>query len=259
VKNVLKALFVISLAALTTGCKLAVIVVEGGEVLSDRSGTCVAGSVCVVVVEDTLYSDFFEPIAYEGWYFDSWNSGDRFLCGGSINPGCALSFSGVEDKAEVIVKSSETFYLMPIFKPIEPNNITVERRTVTVDGRVWLQPVDFTGYSYDEVEQICPKGVCSGTLPHSSRNLSGYFWASKSDFALLVQSLRKVGAELSNYFFSNLDIPHPIIGMLSDPPEDSKNGDEMFVYYAGTPPIISSRAPEESIGYVGQWFWRPVN
>ena len=55
-KKTLKFLLLISIAALLAGCKLAVIVVEGGEVQSTGSGICVASTICIVDVNGANFS-----------------------------------------------------------------------------------------------------------------------------------------------------------------------------------------------------------
>ena len=50
--------------------------------------------------------------------------------------------------------------------------------SVFVDGKEWLQPLDFVSYSYDQVSAVCPGGACSGKLPGSTFDLTGYTWAS---------------------------------------------------------------------------------
>jgi hypothetical protein len=56
------------------------------------------------------------------------------------------------------------------------------------DGKEWLQPVDFTGYTYNQVNAVCPGGLCSGTLPGSSFDLTGYTWASVYEVSGLFNS-----------------------------------------------------------------------
>jgi hypothetical protein len=60
--------------------------------------------------------------------------------------------------------------------------------TVTADGKEWLQPADFLGYTYDQVSVTCPAGVCSGTLPGSTFDLTGYTWASIDEVSALFNS-----------------------------------------------------------------------
>ena len=120
-KSVLVLLFTLLVGL--QGCKVAVIVVEGGEVQSTMSGTCIPanpgvfGSVCIHEVSDTNFSETFTAVPDSGMTFVKWNSGDGFLCADSTNPACEVSntvFAG-NPFAEAIVSSNAVFYLMPIF------------------------------------------------------------------------------------------------------------------------------------------------
>jgi len=174
-KIVSKFLLLLGITLLMAGCKLAVIVVEGGEVQSDGSGTCVAGTICIVDVSDPYFSETFEAVPDEGWYFQKWNSGERFFCGGSNEPTCALSFEGSEESeaVEEMVASSELFYLMPIFKTYQD--------IIKVDGKEWLQPDLFTNLSWNDINAVCSAdtGVCSGEL--NGYDMNGWTWASVDD------------------------------------------------------------------------------
>jgi hypothetical protein len=57
--------------------------------------------------------------------------------------------------------------------------------SVIVDGKEWLQPVDFVNYTYNQVTAVCPGGACSGKLPGSAFDLTGYTWASTHDVSNL--------------------------------------------------------------------------
>ena len=113
--NVVVILFVIALVA---GCRVAVMVVEGGEVESVGSGTCAEGTICIVAVNDTNFSETFTAVPKTGWYFVRWNKGEDFLCGDSADRTCVISTVGTAGNAgiEAIIASDETFYLMPVFK-----------------------------------------------------------------------------------------------------------------------------------------------
>jgi hypothetical protein len=180
-KQALKLLLLISITALMTACKLAVIVVEGGEVQSAGSGTCVAGTICIVDVNDPNFSESFIAIPDSGWYFQKWNSGDGFFCGGAINPTCTLSFEGNEAKkwVEDMVASSEVFYLMPVFQPIP--------EIITVDGKDWYQPYLFLAKNWNdlrnEINAVCPAGKCNGLL--NGHDMTGWTWATADDLNAL--------------------------------------------------------------------------
>ena len=167
-------LFVLAYAISSiSGCKLAVINVEGGEVRSLSAGTCVAEAICIVDVTDAYFSETFTAIPEDGMYFAKWISGDRFFCGGSMNPKCSLSFEGHEETEAVqqIGESSEMFYLMPVFKPYQD--------IVIANGIEWLQPALFTNLSWYDVNAACPDQVCSGLL--KGYDVTGWTWASAED------------------------------------------------------------------------------
>lgn len=272
-KRTLKFLLLISIAALLAGCKLAVIVVEGGEVRADGSGTCVASSICVVDVTDPDFSETFKAVPDEGWYFQKWNSGDRFFCGGSTYSTCLLSFQGFEESKAVehMVASSETFYLMPVFKPYKD--------VITVDGKEWLQPAFFTTFSWNEINDVCPEGACSGFLydydsTHCfaaicagySDNMTGWTWASSDDVNTLFNSYEKAGrAILEDFAYTATDkYTQGLYAILSDPPYEGPEYDRAYaaLVIGG---VLVPDAPEE-IHHItllpynatgGAWFWRP--
>jgi hypothetical protein len=183
---VFKLVVIGCMSLLLAACKLAVIVPEGGEVQSIGSGTCSPGVVCIVEVQNTNFSDTFRAVPLTGWYFHKWNSGDRFFCSRSASPECELAFEstpGVEgnEKIRELVDSSETFYLMPVFKETPPEIKVIEDSPVEVDGKLWLQPIHFVNYSYDQIKEVCPQRVCSGSLPGSTIDLTGYLWANRDE------------------------------------------------------------------------------
>ena len=266
---------VLSITVLIAGCKLAVIVVEGGEVESYDSGICVASAICIVDVTDPNFSERFTATPYTGWYFKKWNSGDRFFCGGSTSPSCVLSFQGHEQSnaVEDMVASSELFYLMPVFTT-DPGATKVEgtSRTIEVDGveRIWLQPKDFMNYSYNQVSEVCPNRACSGSLRGSTIDLTGYTWASSDDVRLLFNAYKDAGAAILGEFeITTTDRDTRILyAMLSDPPYEDSEYDRVYLAFVGggsspdpTQEITDvSHAPiepsYEGDGLFGAWFWR---
>jgi hypothetical protein len=172
-KRASEFILLLGITALMAGCKLAVIVVEGGEVQSTGSGTCVASAICIVDVNDANFSETFTAVPYTDWYFHKWNSGDRLFCGGSTDSTCTLSFQGHEESKAVedMIASAETFYLMPVFKPYKD--------IITVGGKEWLQPNLFTKPSWNDINAVCPAGVCRGEL--NGIDMTGWTWASVDD------------------------------------------------------------------------------
>jgi hypothetical protein len=173
----IRILISLAIVGLVAGCKVAVIVVEGGEVKSIGSGTCLEGEICMVQVIDTNFSDAFTAVPNPGWHFVKWNSGEGFFCGDSTDPTCTLSaveFDGNEG-IEAIIASDQTFYIMPIFEP-GPD-------TVAVDGKEWAQVDQFTNLSWNDINSVCPAGLCSGIL--NGYDMTGWTWASVDDVSVL--------------------------------------------------------------------------
>jgi len=270
-----KFLLLLSITVLIAGCKLAVIVVEGGEVNSFNSGTRCEGAICIVEVKDTGFSEIFFADEKEGWYFKQWNKGHGFFCGGSTDPVCSLSFEGYEgtEEAQAIVDSSETFYLMPVFK----------KRGVCPTpsgGKEWLQPADFDGYSREEIAAVCSpsSGICSGSLPQSNFDLTGYTWASESEIGSLYCEYRAAPPyDVSNggYPFS-IGSPVTLSGFFDDfDPTDGRSAPEAGSILTGL--LREKDSLGKVDGYVGDhyfgivnvtvsasenigvWFWRPVD
>ena len=179
IKRVSKLLLLGSIIASMIGCKLAVIVVEGGEVRSTGSGICVASAICIVEVSDPGFSETFTASADDGWYFHKWSAGSNFFCTGSTNPRCILSFQGHEESKAVdnMVSSSETFYLMPVFRPYED--------VITVDGKQWLQPDRFKETSWAEINAVCPGGACITGGRIRGYDMTGWTWASVNELNAL--------------------------------------------------------------------------
>lgn len=267
-KQVSKILLLLSMAVLVVGCKLAVIVVEGGEVLSTGSGTCVASNICIVDVSDPNFSETFTAVPSEGWYFQRWNSGDRLFCGGSTDPSCTLSFQGHEESkyVEDMVASSEMFYLMPVFK--ESSNIVV------ADGKGWLQPVLFLNLSWNDIDAACPMKVCGGLL--NGHDMTGWTWASSDDAESLFTFYNRANKRLLDDFAythaetddSERIMSFALYAMLSDPPEHSETGVYVATVYeeqSYVPPSIEEFSiypvpvsPSKGEDDLGAWFWRSL-
>lgn len=180
-----RILVLLSLTALLGGCKLAVIAVEGGEVLSLLSGTCSAGTVCIQDINSDDFSDTFTAVAEPGWYFAGWNSGDGFFCARVSGSSCILNNVGLGayPALQEVIDSSSVFYLMPLFKPASA--IT---DTVTVDGLEWAQVDLFLGLSWNEINAACPSGTCASGAVLNGYDMSGWMWATLTEVGGLFQA-----------------------------------------------------------------------
>ncbi len=114
----IKALLIISLAILATGCRVAIIVPTGGSVVSTNSEySCPEASVCEFEVTEAPFSETFTAQASPGYEFEKWSNGAGFLCGNSTNPTCVVSLPDVPVVA-IIIALFDSSYVMPIFKDI---------------------------------------------------------------------------------------------------------------------------------------------
>lgn len=206
-KWTLKYLLLLSISVLVASCKLAVIVVEGGEVQRAEgsspltiSQTCMEGTICNLEVSDTNFNRKFYAVPKAGWYFEKWNSGDRFFCANSTDVACGLSLEGIAGNAviEEVVASSETFYLMPVFKQ--------RKDIVIVDDKQWLQPSLFLNLSWNAINAVCPEGVCAGVL--NGYDVTGWLWASVDE----------VNALFNYYIGAEILVPGPSSPYLGDAP-----------------------------------------
>ena len=273
----LRILLSLSFFSLMAGCRVAFIVVEGGKVLyEDKSSflhACEHGSICNVDLEwgGKEYDDeFFTAVPDPGWFFHKWNAGERFLCGNSALPVCHLDFEWIEDDPNFpeIYDSAGLFYLMPVFKEYPRVTLANEPRTITADGikQLWLQPADFTDYSYDQIAAVCPEGICSGTIPGSTIDLTGHFWASSEEVALLFLAYQQLGRFVLDDFERTITFPdNAVTGILHGPPllpgQDFNCGiaTESGDYYIGDDSHMNDLCVWFVFGKPGFWFWRTID
>jgi hypothetical protein len=265
------------ITALTVGCRVAFIVAEGGEVqyedIAEVLHTCEAANTCIVDLEwrgKVSDDEFFTAIPDSGWYFHKWEAGKRFLCGDSALPVCHLDFEWIEDHPDFpeIFASSGLFYLMPVFKDYPRVLLEDEPRTITADGKkqLWLQPADFSDYSYDQVSAICPEGICSGTLPGSTTDLTGYFWASREEVSLLFLAYHQAGEHVTDDFEITRHWPAPSVrGILHGQPflpgeifncAIAVADSPVDHYYNGEDGHRNRSCKVDADSERGFWFWR---
>jgi hypothetical protein len=115
-----RTLFVLFVAAVMTGCKIAVIVPSGGQLFaSNPAHSCSEGRVCEFDINagQLPFSESFTAIPKEGYGFEKWSDGSGFLCGKSTNPTCTVN---IPDNAvgAILVALFDSGYVMPIFKNV---------------------------------------------------------------------------------------------------------------------------------------------
>jgi hypothetical protein len=117
--NITKSLAMLGLAGVLAGCKVGVIVPEGGTVqsLSDTRN-CPESRNCFYETLDFTFDETFTAVPNEGWQFVKWNSGNGFFCEDSTSLSCRTStvgLAGVTGGASAVA-SDMTLYIMPLFK-----------------------------------------------------------------------------------------------------------------------------------------------
>lgn len=175
----------LTLAVLATlsiaSCKITVIVPAGGSVTtSSGTYTCAAGNTCDIDVVDFYFDETFTAVPADGYVFKAWSEGTRRFCGNDPKSCRLLTtvFTGdwVPPVQTFLDSSDEVFYLQPVFVPAGD--------IIPVNGKEWLQPNLFNGLTWDEINAVCPNGVCNGSL--AGRDMTGWTWASIDDVAELL-------------------------------------------------------------------------
>ena len=275
----IRTLILSFVALVLAGCKVAVLTVEGGEVIfgnyTGSGDTCTAGNVCFLDVPDTSSEMAFYAQPDEGWEFVRWNSGQDFWCQGSQNPLCELSLEALAGipAVEDLVASDSTFYVMPIFQRIPP--------TITIGDKQWYQPTLFPDLTWYEINAVCPAGVCNGSL--NGQDLTGWTWASTDDMKELLNGYighEALNSGVENYFetdstwapiffesgwriFTPLpQPPHALEGWVSSElsPDrglisvviDRAGGEDDTVYNS------TNNSKETAYIYRGVWLYRPA-
>ena len=109
------------LVLLLYGCKVTIIVPEGGSVASGSGlRDCPEGQTCSFDIENgTTFSESFTAQPRRGYVFDRWKKAHKYLCGGSTAP-CA--FDAPPDLTNIDVE----LYITPVFSP-DPNAASAQR------------------------------------------------------------------------------------------------------------------------------------
>lgn len=117
--NIMRAFVLVTIFSLVTGCKVAVMVSSGGDVISQSGARdCLGPKTCEFEAVDATFDETFTAVANEGYVFSRWEKGkqdSRFLCKGSANPVCRVSnklLTGIEIP---IAAYGGHYYLFPIF------------------------------------------------------------------------------------------------------------------------------------------------
>jgi antitoxin component YwqK of YwqJK toxin-antitoxin module len=144
----LQVLFIPVVILALAGCKLRVVVPEGGVVISESGAyECLPGKPCNIQVVDIFFNENLIAEPEQGYYFRHWKGGDHTLCADSFN-NCQLSTGAFEGRPalEQFLESDEVFFLRPLFALgiCEPANNIAEDVFGNVSREEGLQCSDST-------------------------------------------------------------------------------------------------------------------
>jgi len=124
-----RLLVIATLVVAASGCRLRIVVPEGGRVVSESGAyQCEAGQKCNIEVVDIFFRETFRAEPAEGFYFRRWKDGDRHFCA-STYAGCALATTGFGGNAALqqILESTEVFFISPLFAPGQCQQVVTTR------------------------------------------------------------------------------------------------------------------------------------
>jgi antitoxin component YwqK of YwqJK toxin-antitoxin module len=109
--------FVATLALSSIGCKLRIVVLEGGRVVSESAAfNCQPTQKCTIDVSDVFFNETFQAVPADGYFFRRWKAGNLYLCADTYQ-NCPLSTASFAGKPalEQLLESDEIFSLGPLF------------------------------------------------------------------------------------------------------------------------------------------------
>lgn len=315
--NALKLLVILCILGSVAACNLEVIVPKGGDVISSSgSHNCMESTNCAIEITDATFGDSFTATPKAGYAFIRWQGGGDFLCSDSTSPTCAVSNAALAGNtaAEAFIASSfKSWYIMPVFEfvgidtdddgvldhlddnddndslldindpcPLYPGSDCAPiTDTIDAAGETWAQASLFINLSWNDINAVCPSGICSYGGVLNGYDMTGWKWASVRTMNLHFSfygsailgpgpaRFAQVGSLWAPTFFNygwNDMSPSPVIrfvrGVTSDPPNelgkimgagmnDESNGLSSDYVLTNQP-----WAPTERNEYFGAWFYR---
>lgn len=138
----------VAMAAVITGCKIAVIVPSGGDVESTNPAyNCEEGKLCEFEISTTPFNESFTAIPKAGYEFEKWAVGADFLCDKATGPLCEVNIAD-NDYGRYSVTLFQSRYVMPIFKDV---GIDTDK-----DGVRDALDDDIDGDGLPNAEDACP-------------------------------------------------------------------------------------------------------
>jgi len=134
-----KILLTLAAAIFLGGCKLAVIVGEGGTVQStSNTRNCPKVSRCEFQVSEANFDETFTAVPLPGYRFERWQLGPGYLCLNTPGPTCVLSNVALKEipSIQAIIASDAVFTIRPVFKSLADGRLVVKDANGQVLGEV---------------------------------------------------------------------------------------------------------------------------
>lgn len=137
--SISKIVAIIAFSIFTAGCKLAVVVGEGGTVQSaSATRNCAEVSTCTFDISEANFTDVFTAVPLPGYKFERWQSGTGYLCWNNAGAVCALSNTPLKDipPLQAIIATDAVFTIKPVFTPTLGTKLVVKDANGEVLGEV---------------------------------------------------------------------------------------------------------------------------
>lgn len=190
-RNLFNSLAIAGCALLLSACRIEIVVPEGGELrdtLIGESLVCDAEEACTIEITAANFIAVYTAVPHAGWEFAGWQQDQGFICG----PGrgtfafapesCGIDntgYSGIALLEAVIAGDDFVTYISPLFVPLTAGTPITD--TISVAGKEWAQPADFTGLSWDGINALCPGGMCGPGVILRGFDMDGWTWATLED------------------------------------------------------------------------------
>lgn len=176
-----RATAVATIGLALTGCKLAVIVGEGGSVTSlSGNNDCSGPAYCIIDIDNPAFSETFTAVPEPGYEFVKWQDGWGFQCADELSPVCSISVPGGAI-GEAVVASFETASIRPVF-----NNVGID---TDGDGlRNSIDPDDDNDgvLDDDDLDPLDPNVTTTcGSTPADVELIAAIDWANTGSQTLI--------------------------------------------------------------------------
>ena len=139
----IRPLILLVASMLMVGCKLVVVVPEGGRVVSESGAyTCAESTECTFDIVDVFFEETFVAVPAEGYEFRNWVKRIYGFCGNSTEP-CYLTTKefGAFEVLMALLESDDVFYLEPEFAAAEERvGFEVIEELSPTELRAWVSP-----------------------------------------------------------------------------------------------------------------------